>query len=141
MAWTKEELDRIYQRTRGRCHLCGKTVARSNHGRAGRRGSWEVDHSRSRRRGGGDHPNNLRAACLFCNRSKGGGTNGRVRRKHGRTRAPRSPAEFERAKRDAGMSWGLRSMVAAGVLGMTPGGVLLSGAVGGALAYSNDPED
>lgn len=67
--------------------------------------------------------------------------NGRVRRKHGRTRAPRSPAEFERAKRDAGFSWGLGSMVAAGVLGMTPGGVLLVGAVSGALAYSNDPQD
>jgi hypothetical protein len=32
VGWTDEELDRIFDSTSGKCHLCGKRVARINCG-------------------------------------------------------------------------------------------------------------
>jgi 5-methylcytosine-specific restriction endonuclease McrA len=58
----------IFERTDGRCHLCSKPLALSNYGRLGRRGSWEVDHSKPRARGGTDRLSNLLPACPACAR-------------------------------------------------------------------------
>jgi 5-methylcytosine-specific restriction endonuclease McrA len=38
---------------------------------AGERGVWEVEHSVARAKCGSNHGNNLYAACITCNRSKG----------------------------------------------------------------------
>ncbi|MGD0496198.1 MAG: HNH endonuclease signature motif containing protein [Candidatus Bathyarchaeia archaeon] len=40
-------------------------------GRLGKRGAWEVDHSRPLSRGGTDYLRNLVPSCVECNRSKG----------------------------------------------------------------------
>lgn len=70
MSYTVEQLDLIYQRTSGKCHLCHDPLARSNYARFGERGAWEVEHSVPRARGGTDRLNNLYAAHICCNRSK-----------------------------------------------------------------------
>jgi len=68
MPYSEDELDRIFSRTRGKCHLCHGQLARSNYAREGERGAWEVEHSVPRSRGGTDHLNNLFASHIECNR-------------------------------------------------------------------------
>lgn len=67
----RDTLAYIYDKTDGYCYHCGKKIAWSNYGQSGRRGAWEVDHSKPRSRGGTDHLNNLVPSCIPCNRSKG----------------------------------------------------------------------
>ena len=81
-------LERIYERTEGRCHLCRKKLSRRNYGLLGRRGAWEVEHSTARANGGTDHGNNLYAACIACNRQKGTLSTRAARARNGYTRAP-----------------------------------------------------
>lgn len=97
MSFDDDTLDRIYRRTRGQCHMCRKSLARKNYGQYGERGAWEVDHSQARSQGGTDHLNNLRPACISCNRSKGASSSRSKREKHGYSREPYSPDEYEAA--------------------------------------------
>lgn len=69
--YTDDELNYIYDMTGGYCYLCGKKIAWSNYGMPGARGAWEVDHVYPYASGGSDDFNNLRPACIPCNRSKG----------------------------------------------------------------------
>lgn len=101
--YSKKELQGIYDRTGGHCHLCNKKLARKNHGKHGRKGCWDVDHSRPKARGGTDHGNNLVAACTSCNRSKQDGTNGAIRAKNGFTSRPKSREERRSAAATAGV--------------------------------------
>jgi len=71
MAYTEEELNDIYDKNDGYCHICGKKLAFTNYGIVGARGAWEVDHSVPRSRGGSNLMRNLLPACISCNRSKG----------------------------------------------------------------------
>ena len=59
-------------------------------GHSVKRGSWEIEHSRPRSRGGTDHLNNLYVACISCNRSKGNGTTASARAANGYRKAPLS---------------------------------------------------
>lgn len=61
----------VYEKSDGKCNYCGKRLSIKNHGQTGRRGAWQIDHSRSIRNGGTDHLNNLVAACIDCNQEKG----------------------------------------------------------------------
>jgi 5-methylcytosine-specific restriction endonuclease McrA len=63
-------LRRIYNKTRGFCHLCGRKMILRYYGTWLPRG-WEVDHDRPSSRGGTDSYFNLLAAHTKCNRSKG----------------------------------------------------------------------
>jgi len=57
MAFSDDVLDRIFLRTDGRCHLCPEgRLCRSNYGKLGTRGAWEVEHSKARANGGTDRP-------------------------------------------------------------------------------------
>ncbi|HZW06078.1 MAG TPA: HNH endonuclease, partial [Phycisphaerales bacterium] len=67
MAWTREQLTAIYDRTSGYCHLCGKKLALTNYAAHGHKGAWEVEHSVPRACGGSDRLNNLYAAHISCN--------------------------------------------------------------------------
>src|SRR5207248_2052139 len=88
--YDKATLRKIYDRTSGKCHLCGKKLAFTNYAEHGARGSWEVEHSKPRVLGGTDHGNNLFAAHITCNRSKCDSSTRATRALHGRTRAPLS---------------------------------------------------
>ena len=105
MAFNDEALSRIFDRTDGRCHICGKTLCFQNYGASGRRGAWEVEHSMPRARGGTDHANNLFAACIPCNRAKGTVTTRTARRWNDRTAAPFSREEGQDQEVQCGEGW------------------------------------
>jgi hypothetical protein len=46
MGYTDEELSIIYDKNRGYCWHCGKKLAFTNYGQYGKKGAWEVDHSK-----------------------------------------------------------------------------------------------
>lgn len=96
MAYDNNLLNRLYDKTGGRCHLCRGLLAFRNYGQFGSRGSWEVDHSNARARGGSNHQRNLLPACITCNRSKQHRTTRSVRRLFGHSRAPLSREARER---------------------------------------------
>ena len=123
MAWTDEQLNRIFDRTSGCCHICWKKLVRSNYSRFGLAGAWEVEHSIPRAEGGTDHGNNLFPAHITCNRAKGTLSSRTARRRHGRARAPLSRAQRERRKEE--------NTVKGGVLGVVFG--LATGGIGAAI--------
>ena len=88
-----ERLTSIFRRTDGQCHICRKQLCFRNYGVMGKRGAWEIEHSRPRSKGGTDHRNNLYAACIRCNRSKGNATTASARAQNGYRRAPLSEAK------------------------------------------------
>lgn len=128
MTYAKSHLKVIYQRTDGHCHLCHCKLSFLNYGERGSRGAWEVEHSRARAKGGTDHGNNLKPACIPCNRSKGALTTRTVRGWNGLTRAPLSKAKRQAIRKD--------NRDACTVIGSTIGligglpGVLIGAAVG-----------
>lgn len=139
IAYSREELHRIYDRTTGKCHICHKKLALKNYGKKGTRGAWEVEHSKPRADGGSDYLRNLYAACISCNRSKGTKSNRSVRAKHGVTRAPLSRERRKEAKRAGAIGSGLIGAAIGSLLG--PGAALLAGAIGAKLGYDKNPDD
>lgn len=134
-----DRLQAIFERANGRCHLCGKKLAFSNYGAHGRRGAWEVDHSRPIADGGTDHLNNLYPAHTSCNRSKQAQSSTAVRKINDRTRPPLSSAALEREKE----THVLTGAFAGGLLGARiagPHGFLIGAVVGGLAAGFVEPD-
>jgi 5-methylcytosine-specific restriction endonuclease McrA len=71
VGYIDEELSYVFDKNSGYCWHCGKKLAWKNYGLLGKRGAWEVDHSRPLARGGTDYLRNLVSSCIECNRSKG----------------------------------------------------------------------
>lgn len=90
MTFNQETLNHVYDRTDGHCHICRKKLVRKNYGVLGSRGAWEAEHSKPRAQGGSNHGNNLYAACISCNRSKGKSSTRSARSKNGFKAAPYS---------------------------------------------------
>lgn len=137
MIFTDDELDRIYARTGGDCHLCGGRLARLNYGRLGRRGAWEVDHSRARAVGGTHHRNNLFPAHIRCNRSKRASSSRSVRRGNG---IPCSPPSTKRREQLRAENTVAGTALGAGlgfVLGGPPAAFLL-GVIGLVIGHDSD---
>lgn len=126
----KPDLPAIYRRTGGRCHLCYSKLTLKHYGRIGIAGCWEIEHSIPRAKGGTDRKNNLYAACVVCNRSKGARTTSSARRKNGHTRAPYSRAKKVEVRRSNVIA-GAAAGAGLGLL-LGPGGWLL-GAIAGAV--------
>ena len=138
MSYDDATLKRIYDRTSGYCHLCGKKMSFTNYARLGRKGAWEIEHSVPRAKGGTDHPNNLFGAHIVCNRDKSDRTTQTVRKWHGRTRAPLSREERKQA-RNANTAGGA---VIGGLVGLAggPAGVLIGSLIGAGIGNSLKPE-
>jgi len=131
----KATLRKIYDRTTGKCHLCGKKLAFSNYGEHGARGAWEVEHSIPRAKGGSDHGNNLYAAHITCNRSKQDISTRTARAYHGRTRAPLSVAKRKEAKTgNTVVGAGIGAVVGGVIAG--PPGAWIGGGIGALLGNS-----
>lgn len=116
----------IYARTDGYCHICHAKVYFTNYGQVGARGAWEVEHSRAQIRGGSHHGNNLRPACISCNRSKGAMTTRAARVRHGHTRSPLSKAAKAKIRKEntaTGAAIGTVFGAGGGPVGMIIGGV------------------
>ncbi len=139
MAYSTEELNRIYDRTSGRCHICGKRLSFKNYGRYGERGAWHVEHSRPRARGGTDHGNNLYAACIGCNLEKSTVSTRTARAWHGRRRAPLSRERRIEAKNSAALAWGILG-AAVGALG-GPWGAIAGALIDAKLGHGADPNE
>lgn len=138
MSFSDQELDAIYARTSGRCHICGTKLARSNYGIRGAKAAWHVEHSIPKAAGGTDHMNNLYAACIECNLEKSDGTTKSARARNGRTRAPLSPKM--RAKKRAENAWSGAGIVGVATLLLVPELTLLGIAAGAILGHSIDVE-
>lgn len=140
MPFTKDELRKIYDRSSGMCHICGKNVAFTNYADAtpDARGAWEVEHSNPKAKGGTDRLNNLYPACIACNRSKGTQSTRTVRARNGKTRAPLSREKREIAKRKNAIIYGLGAGCIAYIL--CPPAALLAGLVAMCIGYKKNPD-
>lgn len=139
MAYSDEQLSKIYDRTSGYCHVCGKKLAWSNYSNPGRRAAWEVEHSNPRVVGGTNKLGNLYPACILCNRSKGTVQSRTARSWYGRSKAPLSHTKRKQAKL-------LNAVIGAG-LGLLFGhvvggkdGAVVGTVVGAGLGHSVDPD-
>jgi hypothetical protein len=139
MAHSPETLERVFDKTDGRCHLCHKRLSWCNYGACGSRGAWEVDHSLPRAGGGTDHGNNLFAACTSCNRSKQDSSTRTSRRANGVRRAPLSREKRTEARQANMLGTGSLAACLGGLIGGPPL-ALLFGAAGAALGWDTDPD-
>jgi hypothetical protein len=135
MAYTNAELEGIYDRTSGYCHICRKKVAFSNYGLFGARGAWEVEHSVARAVGGTNRLNNLYAACISCNRSKREGSTRSARAFHGHSRAPLSRVKRAEAKaRNTAAGTAAGAAIGGALFG--PPGAIIGGGIGALVGSS-----
>jgi 5-methylcytosine-specific restriction endonuclease McrA len=139
MRFSDDDLNEIYDRTSGYCHLCHRKLAFTNYGVLGARGAWEVEHSNPQARGGTHMRTNLYAACIPCNRSKGCRSTKCVRHQNGVRRAPPSVPQRKSAKEKQAIAGGL----AGGTIGAALFGPLGAAAgflMGASVASRKNPE-
>jgi len=133
------DINAIYDRTSGYCHICGRKVFFRNYGLLGAKGAWEIEHSRPRARGGTNHSNNLYAACIPCNREKGHRSSTRtVRAWNGRRRAPLSRSKRAEAKQRQALSGAVLCGFAGSVFG--PLGAIVGAALGATIGEKQNPD-
>jgi uncharacterized protein YcfJ len=89
--------------------------------------------------GGTDHLNNLYAACVSCNRSKGTLHTRTVRARHGRARAPLSRSKRETARGENAFLGGVFGGLVGALMG--PGVAIVCGLLGLGLGYHANPDD
>ena len=137
--YSNTQLNAIYDRTSGYCHLCHKKLAFKNYAAFGLRGSWEVEHSRARAKGGSNRLNNLDPACIFCNRSKGITSTSHARAKNGKKFAPLSKAKRRQAKLEQAFAGSALGATIGGLL-LGPGGAALGCLFGAAKGHQSNPD-
>ena len=137
MQFTTDDLEWIYDRTSGYCHICHKKLSFVNYGCYGD-GAWEVEHSNPRACGGSDRLCNLFAACISCNRSKGRCTTRTARRRNGKTRSPLNRQSRRSAKRDQAILGALGGGLLGALFG--PVGTLVGAGLGAALNQKGNPD-
>jgi len=135
------KLDKIFSKTDGNCHLCGKKLCYSNYGRLEGRGKWEVEHSVPKANGGTDNLNNLLPACVSCNRSKGKQSTRSARSKNGRTKAPYSADKKESIKKSNALGGGLVGFGLTALLTAHPVGLAIGVITGSLIGNSINPEE
>jgi hypothetical protein len=139
MKFSKHQIDAIYQRTTGYCHLCHKKLSRKNYGKAGTRGAWHVEHSIPKANGGTNHMNNLFPACIRCNCKKGSLTTRMARGWNGKTCAPVGPAERKKLKFEGGIAGAVAGGLTGGVIA-GPVGAFIGAITGASMGYSGNPD-
>src|SRR2546422_114135 len=139
MTYTQQQLDTIFQRTSGYCHICWKKLCRNNYGKFGSKGAWEVEHSIAQCNGGTHHGNNLYAAHITCNRNKARLTSRTARKRNGKTCAPMSVTRRKKARKEntflGAVSGGLVGLAVAGPIGAAIGLV-----TGGKIGHTLNPD-
>ncbi len=138
MQYDDEQLSRIYDRTSGYCHICGRKLAFTNYAWLGRRGAWEVEHSNPRTKSGSDRLSNLYAACILCNREKAATTTRTARAWYGRKKAPLSRSKRNIAKAQNGVVGGLLGGFVGAIAG--PVGILAGVVIRTRLGYRVNPD-
>jgi 5-methylcytosine-specific restriction endonuclease McrA len=130
----------IYDRTRGKCHICHIKLAFRNYGQCEARGAWHVEHSIPVANGGTDHGNNLFAACIPCNLDKSTATSRTARSWNGQQRAPLSKSRHEVARTNNRITVGMIGAGLGAVFG-GPSGAFIGGLLGTAIGEGMDPDD
>ena len=138
MPYTDQQLNDIFDRSGGDCHLCGKRLAFKNYASPGERAAWEVDHSNARANGGSHRLSNLRPACISCNRSKRDSSTRSARRGNGMSRSPMSK-QRRAAEREDNVVLGALSGAFAGGLAAGPVGALAGAIFGGIAGHRSRP--
>jgi 5-methylcytosine-specific restriction endonuclease McrA len=134
-----DRLERIFDRTDGRCHICWGTLAFRNYGLFGERGAWEIEHSNPRCKGGSDRLCNLYAAHITCNREKGRIHTRTARAWNDQTRAPLSRKKrAEKREENAWAAAGIGAISGAAVGG--PLGFLIGGIAGAVIGSKIEAE-
>jgi HNH endonuclease len=138
MSASQYDLERIFARTNGCCHLCHVRLSYESYGAADRRGGWEVEHSVPRAKGGSNHGNNLFAAHIVCNRRKGAMTSRTARTWSGKTRAPYSARKLQAVREENGVA----GAIVFGALGLATGpvGAAILACVGYGVGESLSPK-
>lgn len=126
-----DRLERIFDRSNGRCHICWGALVFKNYASFGDRGAWEIEHSNPRSKGGSERLCNLYAAHIFCNREKGTMHTRTARKWNGQTRAPRSRSKKQQIREEntlavAGIG-ALFGVAIGGPLGLLIGGLIGAG--------------
>lgn len=140
MGYSDEQLNWIFDRTDGHCHICGKRLCFGNYNRSGTRGCWEVEHHVPRAAGGSNARRNLFPACVQCNRRKGAGTTRQARARHGRRAAPLSAARKSRVRDENTAIGAVLGGVGAMVAGGGPVGLAIVSGIGALLGRSIEPD-
>ncbi len=138
MSFDEFSVNWIYDRTDGRCHVCGKRLSFFNYGQVGFRGAWEVEHSVARALGGTDCWQNLLPGCVSCNRAKGILSTRSARARYGRRRAPLSRIKKQKIRESNASVGGLLGASLGSLCG--PLGLLAGGVLGFQQGYELDPE-
>lgn len=134
-SYADERLEKIFERTDGRCHICWGPLAFRNYGKLGERGAWEIEHSNPRCKGGSERLSNLYPAHTRCNREKGRMHTRTARGWNERTRAPLSQAK-QREKRGENALTGAGIGALSGALVGGPLGFVLGGIAGARLGMT-----
>jgi hypothetical protein len=130
MVYNEETLNDIYDRTDGRCHICGKKLSFVNYANPGGKGAWEIEHSNPRAKGGSDYLRNLYPACMTCNREKGTASTRTARGWYGRKKAPLSKEEKKKKQTERTIIGGLIGLLGflanptVGVIGIITGALI-----------------
>lgn len=138
--FNEERRRAIFDRTRGKCHLCHKKLCFSNYGVRGARGCWHVEHSIAIAHGGSNHGNNLKPACISCNLDKSTVTSRTARGWNGRRRAPLSPTCCQAKKTNNAVGVGVIGASIGGLIAGPPG-ALVGCIVGAAIGHDIDPDE
>ena len=139
MNFSNGQLNTIYDRTAGRCHLCWKQLSFVNYGVYRARGAWHVEHSLAQARGGSHRAQNLFPGCIPCNLAKGTRSSRTVRAWHGRKRAPMCRARREQAQGEKiALGIVIGSLIGAAFWGAR--GALWLGLGGGCIGAAINPE-
>lgn len=141
MKITNEALNKIYDKTSGKCHLCHKKLSFKNYASLGNKGCWEIEHSKPKSKGGTNHINNLYPACIKCNREKSNGSNYVARAKHGKTKAPLSDEKKQAIRKKSSIKYGVAGFLATALLTTNP--VILTAATltGAAIGKSRNIDE
>jgi 5-methylcytosine-specific restriction endonuclease McrA len=139
MAYSDDYLTDVFDRTDGRCHLCGKRLRFSAYGLHRESGCWEIEHSRAQALGGGTWFGNLYAACVSCNRAKCTRSTRAVRNWHGRRRAPMSRSQQLAARETNAIVGALAGGTIGGVC-FGRQGFIVGVAIGLVIGYDQAPE-
>lgn len=138
MKFTHDDINEIYDRTSGYCHICHKKLSFKNYGLLGARGCWEIEHSNPKKNGGTHRKNNLYPACIRCNRSKGASCTKKARAKNGKRKAPLSKTKRKNEKVKQAVTGGVLGAAAGSVFG--PWGTVIGGAIGAKIGHNQNPD-
>lgn len=138
MPYTKEQLNCIFDKTSGYCHICRKKLSFKNYGRFGAKGAWEVEHSIPKARGGTNRLSNIYASCISCNREKRDGSTRVARKQRGFTKAPLSALKRKKSKLANAIAGGTAGALIGSILG--PLGTIVGAFIGGNAGHKQNPD-